>query len=41
LERHTSDLGYAYTLRAEAEAIRRGELATISHAEVKAEFGLV
>jgi RHH-type rel operon transcriptional repressor/antitoxin RelB len=41
LERHIADLEYAYTLRAEVEAIRRGELKTISHAEVKAEFGLV
>jgi RHH-type rel operon transcriptional repressor/antitoxin RelB len=41
LERHIAELEYVYTLRAEVEAARRGELATTSHAELKAELGLV
>jgi len=37
---HLADIEYAYTLRSEAEAIRRGELPTRSLAEVSARLGL-
>lgn len=37
---HLSRLEYAYTLRAEAEAARRGELPTIALDELAAELGL-
>lgn len=37
---HLDELEYAYTLRSELEANRRGELATRSLADVAAELGL-
>lgn len=37
---HLADIEYAYTLRSEAEAIRRGEVRTRSLDEVAAELGL-
>jgi RHH-type transcriptional regulator, rel operon repressor / antitoxin RelB len=40
LSEHLDELEYAFTLRAEAEAARRGELETISHADLRAELGL-
>ncbi|MDR1633921.1 MAG: DUF6290 family protein [Bifidobacteriaceae bacterium] len=40
LEQHIAELEYAYTLRAEVEAARRGEMRTTSHSELKAELGL-
>ena len=40
LEEHLDYIEYAYALQAEAEAARRGELATISNADLKAELGL-
>ena len=40
LEEHITELEYTYQLQAEAEAIRRGELTTISHQDLKTEFGL-
>jgi RHH-type rel operon transcriptional repressor/antitoxin RelB len=41
LEQHITELEYAYALRAEVEAARRGETQTISHADLKTELGLV
>ena len=40
LEEHITELEYTYQLQTEAEAIRRGELATISHQNLKTELGL-
>jgi hypothetical protein len=37
---HLAELEYAYTLRAEVEANRRGELSSRSLAEISAELGL-
>lgn len=37
---HLSDLEYAYTLKAESEAIRRGEVSTFSLDDVAREIGL-
>lgn len=37
---HLDELEYAYTLRAEVEANRRGEIPTRSLADVSAELGL-
>jgi RHH-type rel operon transcriptional repressor/antitoxin RelB len=39
LDEHLDALEHAYTLRAEAEAVRRGA-PTVSHADLKAELGL-
>lgn len=38
LAEYLDDLEYAYQLRGEAEAIRRGEIGTISSAEIAAEL---
>lgn len=38
LLQHLDELEYAYQLRGEAEAIRRGEIATISSADLAAEL---
>ena len=40
VEAHLDDLEYAYILRGEAEAIRRGDMPTVSAADVAAELGL-
>lgn len=40
VEAHLDDLEYAYILQGEAEAIRRGDMATVSAADVAAELGL-
>lgn len=40
VEQHLEELEYAYTLRAEVEASRRGELQSRSLAQVSAELGL-
>ncbi|MCC7127404.1 MAG: CopG family transcriptional regulator [Microbacteriaceae bacterium] len=40
VEEHLSDLEYAYALRAEAEAIRRGEIATRNLEEIAEELEL-
>lgn len=40
VEEHLDELEYAYTLRAEVEANRRGEISTRSLADVAAELGL-
>lgn len=37
---YLDELEYAYTLRDEVEAIRRGDVATVSAAEVATELGL-
>jgi RHH-type transcriptional regulator, rel operon repressor / antitoxin RelB len=37
---HLADLEYAYTLRAEVEAFRRGEISSRSLTEISAELGL-
>lgn len=37
---HLADIEYAYTLRSEAEAIRRGEIRTRPLDEITAELGL-
>ena len=37
---HLAEIEYAYTLRSEAEAIRRGEIRTRPLAELAAELGL-
>ncbi|QQS01917.1 MAG: ribbon-helix-helix protein, CopG family [Austwickia sp.] len=38
LAEYLDDLEYAYQLRGEAEAIRRGEIGTVSSAELAAEL---
>ncbi len=40
LEEHLGELEYAYQLRGEVEAIRRGELATIDNDALKPELGI-
>jgi RHH-type transcriptional regulator, rel operon repressor / antitoxin RelB len=37
---HLTELEYAYTLRAEAEAVRRGDIRTRSLTEISADLGL-
>jgi RHH-type transcriptional regulator, rel operon repressor / antitoxin RelB len=40
IAQHLADLECAYTLQAEAEAVRRGEIKTRSLTEISAELGL-
>lgn len=40
LSEHLGELEHAYTLRAEAEAVRRGELETVGLDEVLADLGM-